>query len=79
MTASLAIFTKCLFEHKTALLQYTETKVKKRKCLLPLQPYDNCVVIFSFLLSQLELYVVTGASVLIPKATPIAQQKTLHT
>lgn len=64
---------------KPLILQYTKTKIKKRKCLLPLQPYDNCVVIFSFLLSQSKLYVITGASVLIPKTTPIAQQKTPNT
>lgn len=35
---------------KPSMPQYTATQVKKQRCLLPLPPHDNCIVIFSSLL-----------------------------
>ena len=57
---------------KPPMLQYTATQVKKRKRPFPPLPHNDCVVIFSFLLSQPEVYLVMGASVTVPRATPIA-------
>lgn len=61
-------------EAKPPTPQYRATLAKRRKSPLLLLQHDDCVVIPSSLLPQPEAYVVVGASVSAPTATPMAKQ-----